>query len=166
MLTRPGEEVTLRVRVRQIEWAKAGDRFQLPAVSASVASTSGSLTPMRLWPGTAAGEYLARFAAPAEGSYDVRVVAGGRTYDRALVVRDDALTVPRDQTAALEFAARSSGGVVVPSTDLDRVTARLRLLDRPVEARRTRPMQSAWWMVPFCGLLGLEWTLRRHKGKP
>ena len=67
--------------------------------------------------------------------------------------------------SALEFAARSSGGVVVPSTDLDGVSARLRLLDRPVEARRTRPMHSAWWMVPFCGLLGLEWTLRRRRGQ-
>ena len=165
MLTRPGEEVTLRVRVRETEWVKSADHFQLPAVSASVASASGSLTPVRLWPGTAAGEYLARFAAPAQGKYDVRVVAGGRTYDRALVVRDDALTLQRDQSAALEFAARSSGGVVVPSTDLDGVSARLRLLDRPVEARRTRPMHSAWWMVPFCGLLGLEWTLRRRRGQ-
>ena len=42
MLTRPGEEVTLRVRVRETEWVKSADHFQLPAVSASVASASGS----------------------------------------------------------------------------------------------------------------------------
>jgi hypothetical protein len=165
MLARPGENVTLRIAVRETEWVKSASRVRLPAVAATLVSSSGSRTPVRLWPGTAAGEYLARFSAPPQGTYDVRIVAGGRTYDRTLAVRDDASTVRPDRTAALTFLAQSSGGAVIPATDLDDVVARLRRLEQPVAPRRIRPMQSAWWMVPFSALLGLEWTLRRRRGQ-
>jgi hypothetical protein len=164
-LARPGEAVTLRVTVRETEWTKSAGGFRLPAVAASVIAQSGSATTVRLWPGTAAGEYLARFPAPRQGAYDVRVVADGRTHDVALVVRDDALTLQPDRKSALAFLARNSGGDAIPSTDLDEAVARLRLLDRPVEDRRIRPMRSAWWIVPFSALLGLEWTLRRRTGQ-
>ena len=72
---------------------------------------------------------------------------------------------PPGPVGCSHFIARSSGGAVIPSADQDSLSARLRLLERPVEVRRTRPLHSAWWMLPFCGLLGLEWTLRRRRGQ-
>jgi hypothetical protein len=32
--------------------------------------------------------------------------------------------------------------------------------------RPMHPMRSAWWVVPFAGLLTLEWAFRRRQGLP
>jgi hypothetical protein len=58
--------------------------------------------------------------------------------------------------------ARSTGGVAGP---LDSVAAALRR--RVVGEQRMErwwPMRSAWWIVPFVGLLGFEWFVRRRRG--
>lgn len=165
-LARPGEAVTLRVRVRETEWTTSDGGVRVPALSASLISASRGSTSLRLWPGTAAAEFIARFPAPEQGAYDVRVAADGRMHDAPLAVRDDALTLPPDRGAALALLARSSGGAAIPATDLDKAVAVLRALVGPAENRRVRPMQSAWWILPFSMLLGLEWTLRRQKGRP
>ena len=165
LLAKPGEEVALRVRVRETEWTTRTDGFGLPPVSAAVVSASGSSAPVRLWPGTSAGEFMARFPAPSQGSYDVRVIVGGKSHDVTLAVRADALTRRPDRGPAQALLAQTSGGAVISATDLDQAVARIRIVDRPVVEHRLRPMRSGWWMVPFAALLGSEWTLRRRKGQ-
>ena len=127
---------------------------------------SGTQAPVRLWPGTRAGEYLAHFPAPADGKYDVRVTAGGAQADGVLVVDGSARTPAVDRSAALRFLAESTGGVAVSPNEMPDVVSRLRSIDRPVIERRVHPMRSSWWIVPFAGLLAGEWTLRRRRGQP
>lgn len=165
MLAQPGEEITMRVMVRETEWTMSANDIRLPSVSASVIASSGPATPVRLWPGAAAGEYVARFAAPPQGRYDVRVTSAGRHYDSVLTVDRAAATPQRDRAAALAFLAQSSGGAVFPAPDLAGVVTKLRAMERPVVERRARPMRSAWWIVPFAGLLSAEWVLRRRRGQ-
>ena len=164
VLAQPGQEITLRVTVRETEWTKTAGGFRLPALTASLVAESGRATVLRLWPGTAAGEYIGRFLAPQQGAYDIRVSADARTHNVLLAVREDAATLVPDRTAALAFMAKSSGGAVVPSTDLERVVSILRGMERPLTERRIHPLRSAWWIVPFAGLLSIEWILRRRTG--
>ena len=165
MLAQPGEEITLRVTVRETGWTRSAAEIHLPSVSASLIATAGPTTPVRLWPGPAASEYVARFPAPVDGRYDVRVASAGRQYDSVLVVDRAAVTPQRDRTAALAFLAQSSGGEVFPAADLESVAAKLRAIERPIVPRRVHPMRSAWWIVPFVGLLSAEWVLRRRRGQ-
>lgn len=165
MLAQPGEEITVRVTVRETGWTRSADEIHLPSVSASLIVTAGPTIPVRLWPGTAAGEYVARFPAPVDGKYDVRVASAGRQYDSVLVVDRAAVTPQRDRTAALAFLAQSSGGEVFPAADLEGLAAKLRAIERPIVPRRVHPMRSAWWIVPFVGLLSAEWALRRRRGQ-
>ena len=165
MLAQPGEEITLRVTVRETDWMRSGADIHLPSVSASLIATSGPTTPVRLWPGTAAGEYVARFPAPVDGRYDVRVASGGRQYDSVLVVDRAAVTPQPDRAAALAFLAQSTGGAAFSGSDLGGVVTKLRAIERPIVPRRVHPMRSAWWIVPFAALLSVEWTLRRRRGQ-
>jgi hypothetical protein len=165
MLARPGQEVRLRGNVRETEWTRTDDGFRLPAVSGALIAASGGTTPVRLWPGKAAGEYIARFAAPQPGMYVVQLTANGRTHDGVLAVRHNASTVLPDRAPALALLAKSSGGALMPSTDLEQMVEKLRAMDRPVVERRVRPVRSAWWIVSFAGVLSAEWGLRRRRGQ-
>jgi hypothetical protein len=40
-----------------------------------------------------------------------------------------------------------------------------RTLAAPVESTPFHPMRSAWWIIAFAGLLGLEWWDRRKNGR-
>jgi hypothetical protein len=165
-LAHPGETVTLQVNVRPTEWTTTADAIGIPSASATLVALSGTQTPVRLWAGTRAGEYLTHFSAPAEGRYDIRVSSGAVQSDAVLIV-DRSISSPAvDRTAALRFLADSTGGRAVSSDRMSDVVGRLRAMDRPVIERRVHPMRSPWWIIPFAGLLAGEWTLRRRRGQP
>ena len=41
---------------------------------------------------------------------------------------------------------------------------RIEKINRPSVSEAVRPMRSAWWLVPFAGLLSVEWIFRRRRG--
>ena len=67
-----------------------------------------------------------------------------------------------DARAANAYAAVATGGAV--AMDPDEVARLAKKIDTGVEERTTYPMRSWWWMLPFTGLLCVEWTVRRRSG--
>lgn len=166
VLARPGETVTLRVNVRATEWTTTAAAIGIPSASAALVALSGTQTPVRLWAGTRAGEYLTHFPAPAEGRYDVRVTSAAVQADGVLVVDRSISSPALDRTAALRFLAENTDGAAVSTDRTADVVGKLRAMDRRVVERRVHLMRSPWWIIPFAGLLTGEWTLRRRRGQP
>ena len=157
-LTRPGENVTVRARVRM------GAESSLPPVSASLVSATGGVEAVRLWPGTAAGEFLGAAVAASPGQYDVRVRVGEDQVDRVLVVKADVVQTWRERSSEPAALAQASGGAAVTDRELATVVERLRGLPAPAVERRVHPMRSPWWAAGFAALLAGEWALRRRRG--
>lgn len=136
-------------------------------VRAEWQNTEGGVQQVRLWP-RAGGGYAAEFRAPAvPGRY--RLVVGGAGQEARvefMVVEAGQEAPPLPATSdRLAVFASSRGGAVIPMTELDTLPARL-----SAAAPTTRhdapshPMRSAWWMIPFAGLLATEWWSRRRRG--
>ena len=71
-----------------------------------------------------------------------------------------------DTEALLRAWTASHHGSSFAETDLAALVPTLaRTLAAPVEARPIYPMRSAWWIIPFAGLLGFEWWDRRKNGR-
>jgi hypothetical protein len=68
-----------------------------------------------------------------------------------------------DRDGGLEAFAAAHGGTFVGAADIGPLVDALRAPAARQSARETRPMRGAWWIVPFAGLLGAEWTLRRRR---
>jgi hypothetical protein len=161
---RPGDQVTVHVTIRQTEWTPGPGAIELPPVSATLESTSGASEPLRLWPGTAAGDYKVRFPAPADGVYSVRATAGGWT-DRAPLLVDAAAALPLpDISTQLALVSRMTGGTTVDESGLATILDRIEQISRPNVSEAVRPMRSGWWLVPFVALLSVEWVIRRRRG--
>jgi hypothetical protein len=79
-----------------------------------------------------------------------------------LLIEEDAVHVHQDLAAANEYAARATNGAV--SSDPDEIARLIEGVTAREDERRTRPMRSWWWIVPFTGLLCAEWALRRVSG--
>ena len=70
-----------------------------------------------------------------------------------------------DESKLVETWSQSRGGRVVRESALATLAPALAEALSPVTERRPfRPMQSAWWMVPFAAALGFEWWSRRRNG--
>jgi hypothetical protein len=70
-----------------------------------------------------------------------------------------------DAQVMLAAWTASHRGAVVAETDLSSLAPALtKALSAPVETRTIHPMRSAWWLIPFAGLLGIEWWQRRKNG--
>lgn len=163
-LARPGDQVNVRVRVR-LPSASTGGDLRVPGASAVLVSAGGDAQPMRLWPGTAAGEYAARLAAPASGRYDLRVdIEGHPRHDAVLVVDAGAAPPVRDRAAEMAFLAEATGGAVVPAEDLSRLVTAIGAMPVTEQPRQLWPTRSAWWMLGFTSLLCAEWAVRRTRG--
>lgn len=135
----------------------------IEAPQAEWQSTEGTVTPVRLWP-DGPRRYRAEFRAPAvPGRYRL-VVAGG--VSEFLVVEPGAVqrTLPGDHTWLTAFAT-SHGGEAIPIADAGTLAPRIvaAASTTPVDTP-TRPMRSPWWIVPFAGLLAVEWWSRRRRG--
>ncbi len=126
-------------------------------------STEGAVTPVRLWP-DGPRRYRAQFRAPAvPGRYRL-VVAGGSS---EFLVGDPG-SVQRALSgdhALLTAFATSQGGDVIPMADVGTVASRITAaVSATSAATPTHPMRSPWWIVPFAGLLSVEWWSRRRRG--
>jgi len=133
-------------------------------------STEGAVTPVRLWP-DGGGRYRAEFRAPdVPGRYRLVVTTGGPQAAEAraefLVVEPgDTLTPLSADTRQLAAFASSRGGEVIPAGEIETLPSRLAaaVASQPV-ATPTRTLRSPWWIVPFAGLLSVEWWSRRRRG--
>ena len=163
-LVRPGDDVSVRVTVRETEWTRGAAGVELPPVSATLIPASGLPIDLRLWPAATPGSYAGRFAAPRAGDYLVRVTSGQVSADARFEVNAAAVLPQRDRTRALQLLAEISGGGVVGQSELPSVAEKLRSIERPNAKETVHPMRTAWWIVPFTALLGGEWIARRRRG--
>lgn len=163
-LARPGDRITVRATLRETEWTRTADAIQLPPVAASLVRLDGKAEMVRLWPSAAPGVYEAHTAAPPPGRYTLRVQGPRSTSDALLVADDSARTATPDHSAALAQLARTTGGAVIDQADLPRIADILRGIEAPTLEYRARPMRCGWWILPFAGLLSLEWALHRRVG--
>jgi hypothetical protein len=161
-IARPGDAVHLSVTLRRPEPGADSRTVTFPPVAAALTAGNGTREIVRLWPGTRPGTYEARLIAPPQGRYSVSASVGSSSTEVPFLVSDDVVTPTRDMTAALNHAARATGGAVL-STSAELGTA-MASLDAGFVERDARPMRSVWWMVPFAGLLCAEWALRRRSG--
>ena len=161
VLARPGDEVTLRVAYRV---APSVGAVTLPPVRASLSQHNAAVVDVRLWPGTAVGEFIGTFRAPAPNRYEALVHVGDRVHRTPFIVENVVRGVTPDHSTAIAALAQSSGGAIVGESDIDTLVSRLRAIARPVRDVRIHPLRSAWWAVAFAGLLAVEWTLRRRRG--
>lgn len=160
-LVRPGDVVTLTATLRN-----RAPAVELPTARAMLIGIDGVAVPLRFWPGTTATEYVARFAAPAVGRYDVRVDLDGLPrHDTVLEVDADAARPAVDRAGELALLASMTGGQVFAGGDIANVTHGVRALPAATEPRRVRPTRSPWWMVGFVGCLCVEWAIRRKQGQ-
>ena len=165
-VARPGDEVGVTVHVR-VPTEDAGGSVRVPGAHGALVGSNGEMQPLRLWPGTTAGEYVGRLAAPAPGRYDIRVdLEGLPRQDAVLVVNADAARPAGNRDAQLAFLAEATGGTVLAADEIPRLLDTLRTLPSAEESRQVRPTRSAWWMLGFAALLSGEWAMRRRQGLP
>ena len=161
-VARPGDEVVVSVTLRPTEFDADLESIVLPAIKAEITSASQGSETIRLWPGAAPGTFEGRTRAPRDGSYAITASVPGASADAPLLVADDVIHAAPRSSRAASFTAAATGGAVV--TGIDDLAAWLGSLTPDSVERRTRPMRSPWWIVPFTGLLCAEWALRRKGG--
>jgi hypothetical protein len=159
----PGDELNARVIVRDVFVAGQGSRTA--RVTAALVSDRDS-TAVRLLPHQTPGAFTARVIAPRKGgSYRLVVEAGGDRDEAPFVVDSSAMPLRGDQRAVVEAFVSSRGGRVVEEPELkslpDLVASAVQSVSR---VETWHPMRSAWWIVPFALLLGVEWWWRRRRG--
>ena len=165
-VARPGDEVGITVHVR-VPAEDASGSVSVPSARGTLVGSNGEMQPLRLWPGTTAGEYVGRLVASAPGRYDIRVdLEGLPRQDAVLVVTDDAARPARNRDAQLAFLAEATGGAVLAADEMPRLLDTLRALPSAEESRQVRPTRSAWWMLGFAALLSAEWAMRRRQSLP
>jgi hypothetical protein len=170
-IARPGDDLTVSVALRPTELTAERGVIEVPAVEAELVATDGrTLGPsnprtlgIRLWPGVTPGVYTARLPAPRVGEYALWVRAADTSADAPLLVAGDVVHPASDGSRAAAWAAAASGGAVV--SNVEDLAGRIAALEASAIDRRTRPMRSPWWIVPFAGLLCAEWALRRRGGE-
>lgn len=165
-IARPGEPVTITARLRGTELASS-DQIEVTGVRATAVSPSAKAEEViRLWPTAEPGVFTGQWRARAWETTNVTAMAGDLRGDAVVRVADDAAT-QRWTTEDLDLAARATGGRVMrvsePRQLVDAMTAAYPA-SRVTERRRI--MRSAWWSVPFAGLLCIEWAIRRKRGLP
>lgn len=70
-----------------------------------------------------------------------------------------------DERALVAAWASAHSGRVFAEADLTGLGETMAsVINPPLEERTIHPMRSAWWMLPFGLLLGLEWWSRRRSG--
>lgn len=152
----PAAEVPVTVRHRRM----AGDAAV--EIAATVTCGDRPARVLRLWPAGREGEFTGTVAMEGTGPCEVRAaIAGGPSAVAGIAVASGATQGVSAVLAKLTGAARRTGGIVVPASDV--ASLRAALATPPVEmAAAIRPMQSPWWMFPFVTCLAAEWWLRRR----
>jgi hypothetical protein len=174
-IARSGDDLAVSVTLRPSELTAEEGIVEVPAVVAELVPTGGDVQKdlrtigpsaprtVRLWPDVTPGVYTARLRAPRAGEYALSVRAAGTFADAPLLVAGDVVHPASAGSRAATWAAETSGGAVV--TDVQDLAERITAIEASATERRTRPMRSPWWIVPFAGLLCAEWALRRRGGE-
>ncbi len=162
----PGDEATLDVTLREVMLSPLGSAGADTRVTAEL-HTAGASTPpiaVRLWP-AGLGRFTAAVRAPAAaGTYRIDVSDGTRSVQVPLVVLSGAQRPTPDSRALAQAWAASRGGTTLEAPDTKALLAEIDRLARPSpRSERWHPMRSGWWILPFAGLLGAEWWLRRRR---
>jgi hypothetical protein len=149
------------------------DRRDATVSSASVVRQPDGKTaeqPIRLLPGSTAGEFFGTIGAVAGAAHNESIAVtatSNQSTEREIVRADPAVAgVPLEPSGPpLSLLASTHGGVDVGPDRIDRLERFLRL--NAAGARtpmQRRPMRSVWWIVPFGAALSGEWWLRRRRG--
>jgi hypothetical protein len=160
-LERPGEPVAIFVAIRETEFVIDGGSIHVPPVSANMIDEQGNREMIRLWPTSRIGELQGHVTPAHPGRYVVEVTMGTKRAEAVLPVAAD-VTHPRNDTYPLAAVAALTGGAVEASPAA--LHEHLAVLGTTEDVRRTYPMRSVWWIVPFVALLSAEWILRRRAG--
>ncbi|MEP6779796.1 MAG: hypothetical protein ABJC26_07900 [Gemmatimonadaceae bacterium] len=162
-----GSMVDIQVTSRDASLAELTvNRPVRSSVSATVAVAHGS-EPIRLWPSGAPGRFRGSFRAPdSSGSYRVNVGADGGRVDASFIVASGSTAKANPaNTELLSAWTAAKGGQLFHTADLARLPGELtRVLHSAARRVIWYPMRSAWWVVPFAGLLCVEWLMRRRRG--
>jgi hypothetical protein len=165
---RPGQDVTIRARIRHTELERSTDGTRTPAVRARLVGPNSRDESIRLWPTAEVGVFEGRFEAPPPGSYDLQVTtATGASADEVVTVVADSRdgVNPGESDDAFRLIAASTGGVAVEASDLTPLERLLRGLTSGEVERPIRPARSMAILLLFVGLLAAEWTIRRRRGR-
>ena len=160
-IERPGEPVAVVATLRETELVRNNGRTTVPSIAASLIDGKGARETVRLWPTSRVGEFAGEVRAAREGRYVVEVTAGSRRAEDVLTIAGDVTHARNAEYPAAAAAALTGGGVYESLGDVRTRVAAERAVPEPV---RVHPMRSAWWIVPFAGLLSTEWILRRRAG--
>jgi hypothetical protein len=146
-VAQPGERLSVRVSVR--------DSLTIP--TAQIDST-----PVQLWPGGHPGEWIGQIRPTEDGQHWVRASANAARAEAPVVVRAGVMRAGRGAWETIELAARASGGTV---GSVEEVVAGVKAkVQREQTVEPWRIMRHPLWLVPFVGLLGFEWFVRRRRG--
>jgi hypothetical protein len=161
-VARPRDPVKAHVELGAALLTQDAGATSVPDVSASLTSMAGETQDIRLWPGPRVGRFVAHIPSLPEGGYTVRVTAAGASAEVPLLVDGDVVQPARDTPRALEFLAKATGGTVLRHVTAARHA--LAAIEAGEQSTEIRPMRSPWWIVPFAGLLAVEWSIRRRAG--
>jgi hypothetical protein len=163
-VVRPGALLEVHAESRT-RWNSAASLM----LAASWDSAGGS--PIRLWPDASPGSATGTRRVPnAPGRYRVVVTGSGEGLDETrttteFVVADSAIAPATVADASLHLWARTHGGAVLDASSLPSLSGALLEAVGPTQRIIPwYPMRSAWWIVPFAGLLAAEWWIRRRRG--
>lgn len=143
-IARPGARHAFTVRYRSM------DSESTAAATAIMRCDQSPAQAIRLWPTGALGTFRGELPIPAARSCSVEA------------------TVNHAQTtAAVAVMAAPAPIAHAVLEKLERAAVRLRAFGAPAgQAAPTEiyPMRAAWWILPFAGLLSIEWWSRRRAG--
>lgn len=164
-IARPGDPVTVEVRLRDTELSPGADRVAVSLDVRAVNPQAKSDVSVRLWPTAEPGVFSGRWHAAQAGTYDITASVNGSRADATLMAAADAAPSHPPASDALGLRARVSGGRAYTAARLDEMIAALKSsYPSAWVTRRLHPMRSAWWCVPFAALLCIEWAFRRKRG--
>ena len=162
----PGGRMPFTVRYRSM-------RAPASIEASAIARCAGRAQNVRLWPAGSLQTLHGEVAIPAAATCTVEVAVNDVRVVRGFAIAAAPSRPIAETFAGLERAVHASGGVV---TDEDDIGVRLRSVGasarsafakataRQAAVESVHPMRSPFWILPFAGLLSIEWWLRRRKG--
>jgi hypothetical protein len=166
-LAAPGDDVTIRARLRQTELDDSTPVTRVPPIGARMIDAAGESATVRLWPAAETGTFEATVRPSFPGTYRVQVTSQDLTVEDQLMVAEN-VKGPTRGDASLAAVSRlvpsATGGVTVRANDLGPLEAHLRGLATDVTAEAIHPARSIPFGVIVASLLCLEWALRRRGG--
>ncbi len=141
-----------------------GERLDVHTSAAGILiidGPGGRETPVPLRAG--AGDFFATPAAPrTAGLYRAAVDASGASAPFLVVAKAERPSEP----ALLTAWATAHGGTAFDAGDLAGLDSALRgAIEPPVHTSRVFPLRSPWWLPVFALAAGVEWWLRRRRGR-